>query len=42
MEKVTKMLDEVHSKLRTEVKVAMYELDQRYQEIVDQVNGFVN
>ena len=29
-EGVTKMLDEVHAKLRTEIKVAMYELDQRY------------
>ena len=42
IEKVTKMLEEVDAKLQTEVRVARYEVDARYQDLQDEVHVFMN
>ena len=38
MKGVTDMLEEVHSKLYLEVKVAKYEVQTRHLDLVDEVN----
>ena len=42
MQVVTEMLDEVHSKLYLEKKVAMYEVDTRRDGLYEEVMEYVN
>ena len=42
MKGVTDMLEEVHSKLYLEVKVAKYEVQTRHLDLVEEVNSYVN
>ena len=42
LEEVNNMLEEVKAKLQTEIRVAKYEVDARYNDVVEEVQSYMN